>query len=826
MFNFTFEKKDKKEIKIIIQEINKDNAITSLPYISVYNLDYLNERLGKIITFNKMKHFINCLIDNLNKKTLIVKPPYKSAIATIWKIYPKDPKKKNTFTLISSSNYDKGLSLIFFGDNKDSKNIIKEIEKVIQNNNPIENIEKLFLEYIYNDRLIRNAIILPIDKKTDKEIISDFSEIMKMRNDDSGKILIFFDDPNLDENIKKIFDKFYKEPIFVVVFTNGDVKQMKKKINKLSNLKKPFVDIDNFFIFENKSEYHKKIVISILKVFSYYNQLGDGFFKDMNLQIEGLEQEFKHLTGTHYFNILLCGRTGTGKSTFINKFMGEKKSFTLKTKSTGTFRNNYYIHRKYPIKIIDVCGFAEGSEGKDNFEKMQSIYNKNLDNIIIDQSLSDIFDFYEDKRNNIHLLLYFNIYDDKYDVLPGEMPVIIEAIEKKIPILFLVNKCPDEVFEDDNEDFINDLKDIINDSRKDTIYQSFETFFINCLNGNGFDKLLEGIYKKFSKYIIKQEDLNMLNQATIDEKHFKTIFKDSFFFVNIEPQYYLLNDSLISSIKDIQTLVIKLASYYSKELGFFRSVGFYLFSKIYNNIHRNSDTNFFPLLTDLVKKIYSNFNIKKNNDECNNFIKLKISQYFDIDLNIDKSQFNKYELNEIYEGTSDGDCNPAPQVQTKIKVKQEAYIPETFNDARFQKFKQDYINLGKLFWNSRPNFRPKDEKEKKNIEETEKLGDSIFSNIDIISRERIFQLIERDFGQEDSKRDATNEEKIILKLFYISYTCNELISSITWTINQEGYTYKLICEFYYKISKAYNDAINGFSNIIKDMEAKKEENEI
>ena len=116
--------------------------------------------------------------------------------------------------------------------------------------------------------------------------------------------------------------------------------------------------------------------------------------------------------------------------------MGEKKSFTLKTKSAGTFRNNYYIHKKYPIKIIDVCGFAEGSEGKDNFEKMQSIYNKNLDNIIIDQSLSDIFDFYEDKRNNIHLLLYFNIYDDKYDILPGEMPVIIEAIEKKIPIFF------------------------------------------------------------------------------------------------------------------------------------------------------------------------------------------------------------------------------------------------------------------------------------------------------------------------------------------------------------------------------------------------------
>ena len=116
----------------------------------------------------------------------------------------------------------------------------------------------------------------------------------------------------------------------------------------------------------------------------------------------------------------------------------------------------------------------------------------------------------------------------------------------------------------------------------------------------------------------------------------KTIFKNSFFFGNIEPQYYLLNDSLIASIKDIQKLVIKLASYYSNKLGFFKSIGFYLFDKIYNNIWRNSETNFFPLLTDLVKKIYSNFSIDKKYNECNDFIKLKISQYFDIILRLIK----------------------------------------------------------------------------------------------------------------------------------------------------------------------------------------------
>ena len=36
---------------------------------------------------------------------------------------------------------------------------------------------------------------------------------------------------------------------------------------------------------------------------------------------------------------------------------------------------------------------------------------------------------------------------------------------------------------------------------------------------------------------------------------------------------------------------------------------FYFKYKLYNNIWRNSEKNFFPLLTDLVQKIYSNFGI-------------------------------------------------------------------------------------------------------------------------------------------------------------------------------------------------------------------------
>ena len=57
-----------------------------------------------------------------------------------------------------------------------------------------------------------------------------------------------------------------------------------------------------------------------MKVYCYFNQLGDGFYKQLltkKTKIEGLEEEVKHLFLTHYFNILLYGRTGVGKSTFI-----------------------------------------------------------------------------------------------------------------------------------------------------------------------------------------------------------------------------------------------------------------------------------------------------------------------------------------------------------------------------------------------------------------------------------------------------------------------------------------------------------------------------
>ena len=271
-----------------------------------------------------------------------------------------------------------------------------------------------------------------------------------------------------------------------------------------------------------------------MKVYRYFNQLGDSFFKQLPelINIDNLDKKIQYLFHTHYFNILLCGRSGVGKSTFINIIMGEKKSFTSKSKLIGTFRNNYYIHKKYPIKIIDMCGFSGGSKAEENQRILNAIFNQDSNDITIDEQMKDIFTFYGDKRNNIHLLLHFNVYNNKYDIPPGELSVLNKAVENKIPTIFIINKCPIKIFKKPKK--LNILKKEVKMAREETYFKYNKTFDINCITKDGFDDFLEGLYKEYEKNIFKEEYLEKIKNGSIDKDEFNKIYKDSFFFGNIQ----------------------------------------------------------------------------------------------------------------------------------------------------------------------------------------------------------------------------------------------------------------------------------------------------
>ena len=115
-----------------------------------------------------------------------------------------------------------------------------------------------------------------------------------------------------------------------------------------------------------------------------------------------------------------------------------------------------------------------------------------------------------------------------YDIFPGELPFMYDAVDKKIPIIFVVNKCPDEIFEEE-EDF-ELLKNEVKEGRKGD-FQNYDTYFINCINGNGFDQLLQGIFNRYKKYIIKDKDLSDIFDLSMPTLQFNNLFEHSFFSV-------------------------------------------------------------------------------------------------------------------------------------------------------------------------------------------------------------------------------------------------------------------------------------------------------
>ncbi len=143
-FGYTGE--ESKDYKIIIEISKNDDLFLSIVgsqnndiYSSNYYLNNLNEKFLNVINFKTIKDFRVCLLENIKRKTLILKPPYKNVINSIWKVFPSDKTKEQTFTLISSKSSNKKISIYSFSDFSKVKNIAEELKKqlsveIVKNN--------------------------------------------------------------------------------------------------------------------------------------------------------------------------------------------------------------------------------------------------------------------------------------------------------------------------------------------------------------------------------------------------------------------------------------------------------------------------------------------------------------------------------------------------------------------------------------------------------------------------------------------------------------------------------------------------------------------
>ena len=244
MSKTTFEYVGENEKKYqIIFEVTNDNVliltIIDLKdgdlFISNYFLNNLNDKFGNTIKLKTLKDFESCCIENINKKLLILKPPYKNIINSVWKVFPNNKSNSQTFTLISMKSYNKKISVYNYYNYPKIKDIVEQMQKQllieIEKSPLIIEDENLDLLSFKDNWILDKIYCLKgnYSKMEDKE--NDFIKLLKSEQTDSGfrKLLIFFDEENILNFMIKLVKQFYANQFFILFFTKKMLKNLEQK---------------------------------------------------------------------------------------------------------------------------------------------------------------------------------------------------------------------------------------------------------------------------------------------------------------------------------------------------------------------------------------------------------------------------------------------------------------------------------------------------------------------------------------------------------------------------------------------------------------------
>ena len=171
-----------------------------------------------------------------------------------------------------------------------------------------------------------------------------------------------------------------------------------------------------------------ELLINIIEITSYYNELGDeiGFPKRfINKQLLEKDEQLI-LKYSFTINILICGKPGAGKSTLIYRILGKNKCFSGNGTSSLTSHVVKYIHDKYPITIYDTPGF-ERSKDIERVQQLISDKNKTLG----------------EEKNKIHCIFYCMNTRAERTFIEKEFDFLINLLNKNLDIFVIAThaKC-------------------------------------------------------------------------------------------------------------------------------------------------------------------------------------------------------------------------------------------------------------------------------------------------------------------------------------------------------------------------------------------------
>ena len=349
----------------------------------------------------------------------------------------------------------------------------------------------------------------------------------------------------LDEKSKLFFEYFQnfskqrvKQPFILFISKEEENPNVEKLYDLITN---EYFDKRTLYALKYpslKNENETKNILEIICKFrNYFHEEGDSF------------ESFNEEISTNYkFNILICGRAGTGKSTFINQFLGERKAKEGEGLSV-THKIVTYGHPKYPINISDTPGF-ENEETVKNVKILLDKYNKKL----------------IDARKKINLILYFIPYDER-SILSMEIPVLECLMEYKTEIIFVMNFVTESIekkhYKRIKGIFEQSLKKITPPNFPITIYpinlktqiddeededEEEENHKIKIIKSFGLDTLFQGIFNIFKSNIIEINDIKKIKST---EELIEFFRKNKLF-----NHYNQINDLFISFRSELSNLIL------------------------------------------------------------------------------------------------------------------------------------------------------------------------------------------------------------------------------------------------------------------------------
>ncbi len=200
------------------------------------------------------------------------------------------------------------------------------------------------------------------------------------------------------------FTKIFAQQPFIFFLTKKD--NNPNITNLFKFVTNEFFDKRNVFAYKFPTNEDEIKIINdhFIKCMNYYHEIGNNFINDKS----------------QTFNILICGKAGVGKSSFINQFLNEKLAKEGEGLSVTQEITNY-IHPKYKIKIFDTPGF----ESDDTVEKVYRTIKKFEKDI-------------RDSRNHLDLIIYFNELSER-PLFSLETKLIKHLVKQNKKIIFVMN---------------------------------------------------------------------------------------------------------------------------------------------------------------------------------------------------------------------------------------------------------------------------------------------------------------------------------------------------------------------------------------------------